>query len=81
MKGGCLWSKKKTAEVIPAQQRLSIINWQFRNLESVQHAGYKSVTFDASKLPSGIYTYRLIAGDYTATKKLINEIKLKYALF
>jgi len=40
-------------------------------VNEVQSAGYKSVTFDASKLPSGVYTYHLIAGEYTATKKLL----------
>ncbi len=40
-------------------------------VNEVQSAGYKSVTFNASKLPSGVYTYRLIAGEYTATKKLL----------
>ncbi len=40
-------------------------------VNEIQDAGYKSVTWDASKLPSGVYTYRLIAGEYTATKKLL----------
>ncbi|MBS4029473.1 MAG: T9SS type A sorting domain-containing protein [Ignavibacteriales bacterium] len=32
--------------------------------------GYKSVEFDASKLSSGIFFYKLVAGNYIATKKL-----------
>jgi hypothetical protein len=36
-----------------------------------QEAGNYSITFNASNLPSGIYVYRLIANDFTSTKKLI----------
>jgi hypothetical protein len=46
-----------------------------REVETVvsehQTAGTHSVTFNASKLPSGAYLYRLQAGSYTATKKLL----------
>jgi photosystem II stability/assembly factor-like uncharacterized protein len=34
-------------------------------------AGYHEVTFDASRLPTGIYFYRLQAGSYTEVKKLV----------
>lgn len=34
-------------------------------------AGQYDVEFDASGLPSGIYFYRLTAGSYSATKKLV----------
>jgi hypothetical protein len=34
-------------------------------------AGSHEVTFDGSELPSGIYLYRLIAGQHTATGKLV----------
>ena len=34
-------------------------------------AGIHQLTFDASRLSSGLYLYRLQAGDFVATKKLI----------
>jgi flagellar hook assembly protein FlgD len=36
-----------------------------------QSAGYKSVQFDATNLPSGVYLYRIQAGTFSATKKLL----------
>ncbi|HEY9165244.1 MAG TPA: choice-of-anchor D domain-containing protein [Candidatus Kryptonia bacterium] len=36
-----------------------------------ESAGYKSVNFNASNLPSGVYFYRIQAGTYSATKKLL----------
>jgi hypothetical protein len=34
-------------------------------------AGYHEVTFDGSGLPSGVYFYRIQAGDFSQTKKLL----------
>ncbi len=41
-------------------------------VDGVETAGYKSVEFDASRLPSGIYFYRLQAGSrFAETRKLM----------
>jgi len=34
-------------------------------------AGFKGITWHASDLPSGVYIYKLTAGSYSATKKMI----------
>ena len=36
-----------------------------------QEAGYHEVQFDGSRLPSGVYFYRLRAGDFVQTKRLM----------
>ena len=36
-----------------------------------QSYGYKSVQFDASQFPSGVYIYRIQAGTFTDVKKMI----------
>ena len=36
-----------------------------------QKAGYKEVKFNALNIASGMYVYRLQAGDYISTKKMI----------
>ncbi len=40
-------------------------------IEGYKHAGYHQVEFDATGLASGMYLYRLQAGAYIATKKMI----------
>ncbi len=36
-----------------------------------RNAGHYKVTFDASDLPSGVYFYKLVAGDYQAIHKMV----------
>lgn len=40
-------------------------------LDNVLNAGYHSINWTASKYSSGIYYYKITAGDYTQTKKCI----------
>ncbi|HLF13290.1 MAG TPA: T9SS type A sorting domain-containing protein [Bacteroidota bacterium] len=40
-------------------------------VNEVQGPGYKTVSFDASNLPSGVYTYRITAGTFTDVKKML----------
>ncbi len=40
-------------------------------VHEIQGAGWHEVSFDASSLPSGIYMYRIQAGEYSELKKLV----------
>ncbi len=42
-----------------------------RLVDEFQEAGYKSVAFDGSTLSSGVYFYRIQAGSFLETKRLI----------
>lgn len=38
---------------------------------ATKNAGYHTVSFDASKLSSGVYIYRIVAGSFTASQKMV----------
>jgi hypothetical protein len=40
-------------------------------VDEVRQAGYYSVRFDAGRLASGLYIYRIVAGDVTMVKKMM----------
>ncbi|MBI1808081.1 MAG: T9SS type A sorting domain-containing protein [Ignavibacteria bacterium] len=40
-------------------------------VDEIEDAGYKTAAFDASGLPSGVYLYRMQAGSYVDTKKML----------
>jgi len=50
----------------------NLLGQEVRTLvEAIQDAGFKSVSIDASGLSSGVYFYRLEAGAYVETRKMI----------
>ena len=62
---------------LPARTRVTLtvfntLGQQVATLaEGEMEAGHHDVTFDASKLASGLYLYRLRAGDYVQTRRLL----------
>ncbi len=40
-------------------------------VDGLQEAGYRFVEWDASALPSGVYYYKILAGEFSAIKKLL----------
>ena len=57
------------------QVRLEVFNVLGQRVATLvddhQTAGYKSVNFDASHLASGMYFYRLQAGTFLQTRKML----------
>jgi plastocyanin len=58
-----------------AQLKLTVHNTLGQEVATLvsgnQEAGYHEVQFDGSKLASGVYLYRMVAGGYVETKKLL----------
>jgi len=59
---------------VPGDVNFAVFDMSGRQVEnSIQklNAGYHSIDFDATKLPAGVYTYKLTSGDYSSTKKMV----------
>jgi hypothetical protein len=59
----------------PLRVRLTVYNVLGQTVtklvEAHQQAGYYTVRFDASSLPTGVYIYRLEAGDFVSSKQMM----------
>jgi hypothetical protein len=59
----------------PQNVKLTVYDLLGRRIETLldeyKQAGVHAVTFDASHLASGIYFYRLLAGEITETKRML----------
>lgn len=62
---------------LPASEHVTLVLYNVLGqavmtlVDGTRNAGYNSVTVDASPLPSGIYTYRIRAGGYTDSRKMM----------
>ena len=59
-----------------SEPHLQGIIWEYDpdkpfRLQGWRAAGYHEMTFDASNLASGLYFYRIEAGDFAAVKKMV----------
>jgi hypothetical protein len=58
-----------------AQVKLEVYNLSGQKVatlvDSKQQSGYRSVVWDASQISSGVYFYKLTAGDYNETKRMM----------
>ena len=59
----------------PSQVTLTVFDYIGRDVATVSNgyraAGHFEITFDASKMGSGVYFYKIQAGKYTAVKKML----------
>jgi hypothetical protein len=59
----------------PTYVKLSIFNMLGQEVkilvDGMQDAGYKTVEFHGDNLPSGMYTYRIVVGTFTGSRKMI----------
>ena len=60
---------------VDAHVKLGVYNTLGQKVATVvderQQAGYRSVVWDASEVSSGVYFYKLSAGDFTETKRMM----------
>jgi len=66
----------KIAYSIPMDSKVTIkifdvLGREVYSLDQQQLAGYHDFPFDASNFSSGIYFYKITAGDFTAIKKML----------
>jgi hypothetical protein len=65
------------AYALPARGhvRLSLFNMLGQEVavlvDEEQEAGIRSVAFDATALPSGVYVYRIVAGEYSSQRRMV----------
>ena len=63
--------------ILPNASEITIVIYNLngkvveRLVETKQPEGYHRATWDASKLSSGIYFYRLQAGEFVQTRKMV----------
>jgi|GEM_PF-803818 len=62
---------------LPQDSRVSLIVYNTLGqlvavlVDGIQGAGYKKVEWNASSVPSGVYFYRLVAGDFNQVRKML----------
>lgn len=67
----------KIEYTLPASSHVKLVIYDVLGQEvqtltdEIQEAGYKSVTFDATRFAGGVYFYRLQAGNFVEVKKML----------